>query len=115
MSAPLRPARTMRSPAVTASAWISPCAVSTPDAGAVLDDEVGDFAIFDNVDPEFVGGAGIAPGDRVVSRGAASRMPDAAIRQIALLKRLGHHGQALADLVGTPELGVDAVERAPWR
>ena len=39
---------------------------------AVIDDEAGDLAILDDVDAALVGGAGIAPGNRVVARGAAA-------------------------------------------
>ena len=81
-----------------------------PDAGAVLHDKAGHFAILDDVDAERIGGARIAPGDGVVARGAAAGLPDAAVRQVARVERLGHQRQPPADLVGSPELGVDAVE-----
>src|SRR3546814_1519398 len=37
---------------------------------AVLLDKAGDFAILDDVDAEGIGRAGVAPGDRVMARGA---------------------------------------------
>src|ERR1700691_490209 len=82
------------------------------DAGAstVLKDETGRLAILDDVDAEPVGGARVAPGDRVVAGRAAAPLPDAAVGQIAGVERLGHQRQALADFVWTPEFGVDAVE-----
>src|SRR5579863_4462679 len=81
-----------------------------PDAGAVLNDEAQSLAILDNVDAELVGGARIAPSDRIVPGGSAAALPDAAVWQITGIERLGHQRQLLADLVRTPELGVDAVE-----
>ena len=80
------------------------------DAGAVLHDEAGRLAILDDVDAEPVGGARIAPGDRVVPGDPAAPLPDAAIRQIAGIERLGHQRQLFADFVRAPKLGVDAVE-----
>src|SRR6185437_12652713 len=79
-------------------------------AGAVLQDEAQSLAILDNVDAELVGGARIAPGDRVMARGSATALPDAAVRQIAGIERLRHQRQLLADLVRTPQFRVDAVE-----
>src|ERR1700734_3534964 len=81
-----------------------------PDAGAVLHDEARRLAILDDVDAEPVGGARVAPGDRVVPRDPAALLPDAAVRQIAGIERPGHQRQAFADLLRTPELGVDAIE-----
>ena len=50
------------------------------DAGdaAVLADEAGDLAVLDDVDAAPVGGAGVAPDDRVVPRGAAAALQQAA-------------------------------------
>ena len=79
-------------------------------AGAVLHDESGDLAVLDDVDTEPVRRARVAPGNRVVTRGSASSLPYAAVRQIARVERLRHQRQALADLVGSPELGVYPVE-----
>src|ERR1700691_3676170 len=81
-----------------------------PDAGAVLHDEARRLAILDDVDAEPVGGARIAPRDRVVPRDPAALLPDATVRQIAGIERSGHERQAFADLVRTPKLRVDAIE-----
>src|ERR1700677_282121 len=81
-----------------------------PNASAVLHDEAGRLAILDDVDAKPVGGARITPGDRVVPRDSAALLPDAAIRQIAGIKRSGHERQPFADLVWPPKLRVDAVE-----
>src|SRR3984957_12647685 len=80
------------------------------DASAVLHYEVGRLAILDDVDAEPVGGACITPGDRVVPGDAAAPLPDAAIRQIARIERLGHQRQASAGFVWTPGWRVGAVE-----
>src|ERR1700722_14518473 len=80
------------------------------DARAVLHDEARRLAILDDVDAEPVGGARITPGDRVVPGDAPALLPDAAIRQVAGLKRLRHERQPFADLLRTPEFGVDPIE-----
>src|SRR3546814_18735758 len=48
------------------------------DAAVAVLQETGDLAALDDVDAEGVGGAGIAPGDGVVPRGAAAALDEAA-------------------------------------
>src|SRR3984957_16691334 len=80
------------------------------DAGTVLHDEAGRLAILDDVDAEPVGGARIAPGDRIVTGDSSALLPDAAIRQIAGIERSGHERQLFADLVRAPKLRIDPIE-----
>src|ERR1700734_1932867 len=78
-------------------------------ASAVPKDETGRLAILDDVDAEPVGGARVAPGDRVVAGRAAAPLANAAFWQIAGGGRLGHSRQALSGLVWTTAPGADAV------
>src|SRR3984957_9167601 len=80
------------------------------DARAILHDEARRLAILDDVDAKPVGGARITPGDSVVPSGSSALLPDATVRQIAGIERLGHERQPFTDLLRTPELRIDAIE-----
>ena len=58
----------------TVPARISPRVVSSDGDAAVGGADAGDFAVFDDVDAEGVGGAGVAPGDGVVAGHAAAAL-----------------------------------------
>ena len=68
----------------TFRAAIVPRVVSTPvTAPAASRSDPGDLAILDDVDAERVGGARIAPGDRVVPRHAAAALQGRAEHRVA--------------------------------
>ena len=96
----------------TLPARIGPRVVSTPTTRAVLEDEAGDLAFLDDVDAERVGGAGIAPGDRVVARGAAAPLEQRADDREAGVVRIVEIRQRRMHLVAVEQFGVDAVAAA---
>ena len=60
--------------------------------------------------PQRIGGAGIAPGHRVVAHGAGARLQDAAPDGPARLLGIIEIGQQLHHLAAVEQFGVDAVE-----
>ncbi len=77
---------------------------------ALLHDEACHFAILDDVDAVPVGGAGIAPGHRVVAHGAGAALQNAAPDGPARFPGIIEIGQKLHHLAAVEQFGVDAVE-----
>src|ERR1700677_1010362 len=84
----------------------APCGLDADDAAVVRADSC-DCATLDDVDTARIGAARIAPGDRIVTRGAAARLIEAAVdrKAGAVEVKEGHH---LADRVAVEQFGVDA-------
>ena len=79
------------------------------DGAAALDLDAGDLAVLDDVDAERVGGAGVAPGDRVVAHRAAAPLQQPALDREARIVEVEHRRQP-AHALGVEQLGIDAVE-----
>ena len=75
---------------------------------AAFDPKAGDLAVLDHVDAAQVGGAGIAPGDGVVARGAGAALQQAAIDREAHVVEVEE--RRVADLVAVQQFGVDALQ-----
>ena len=70
----------------------------------------GHFAVLDDVDALRIGAAGVAPGDRVVTRRAAAPLQGGAEDRIARAARDVEERLEPLDLPGREELAVDAVQ-----
>jgi hypothetical protein len=77
---------------------------------AALDADSGDFALLDDVDAQRVGGARVAPRDRIVAHGPAARLQQAAVNRKARIGRAVEVRDPSRDLGGRQELRVDPVQ-----
>ncbi len=72
-------------------ARIGPRVVSTPSTAPLASrQDPGDLAVLDDVDPERIGRARVAPGHRVVARGAAAALqgrPEHRVADVANVQR----------------------------
>ena len=69
--------------------------------------DAGDLAVLDDVDAQRVGGARIAPGDRIVARGAAAALQGGAEHRVADVANVQRRAEGLG-LLGRQPLVVDA-------
>ena len=89
-------------------ARIGPRVVSTPvDCAAGVAADARHLAVLDDVDPERIGGPGIAPGDRIVARGAAAPLQRRAQHRVADVANVQRRAE-VAGLLGREPLIVDA-------
>jgi hypothetical protein len=91
----------------TRSARISPLHAG---AAATLDQKFLDLALLDDIDAQPVGGAGIAPGNGIVTRDAGTGLPDRAMDRIAGLRRIIVDRHPALDLGKVQKAGIDAVD-----
>ena len=86
-----------------------PAACLDARAAAVLDAEPGHLAILDDIDAAPVGSAGIAPGHRVMTHGAAAPLHQRALNRKAAIVEIQERDLG-AQLFGIEKLGVGAVQ-----
>ena len=85
-----------------------PRVVSTPATRPVgVAQDARDLAVLDDVDPERIGGARVAPGDRIVARGAAAALQRRAQHRVADVANVQRRAEGLG-LLGRQPLVVDA-------
>ncbi len=77
------------------------------DRAGAVEADAGHLAVLDDVDAERVGGARVAPGDRVVARGAAAALQRGAEHRVADVANVQQRAEALR-LCGREPFVVDA-------
>ena len=73
-------------------------------------DDVQDFAVLEDVDAQGVGPTGIAPGDGVVTSGAAAWLVHTAVDRVPGVVAEVQEGDTAFDLFGGEKFGVDPVD-----
>ena len=91
-----------------ASALMKPARRLDADDAAALAADAGDFAVLDDVDAARVGGAGEAPGDRVVARDAAAALqrwrPGSGSAHRARSLMIGQHSLTCSGVSHSPSM-----------